>query len=87
MKRFCGMMPSSEIEISKQYKDDHGLKITIEAGVHGWTITYADGGTKYKDTDTTTDENFKTAFDIATKDLGTLTEISSEAKSKCWSEA
>lgn len=87
MKRFCGMMPSSEIEKTKQYKNSHDLKITIEAGVHGWTITYADSSTKYKDTDSTTDENFKTAYDIATKDLGTLTEISSKPESECWSEA
>lgn len=80
MKRFMGMMPSSEIKKSKQYKDGHKLKITIDAGTHGWTITYADGGTKYKDTDTTTDENFKTAYDIAVRDLGPLTEIETDAR-------
>lgn len=86
MKRFCGMMPSSEIEKSKQYMDGSGLKITIEAGMHGWTITYADASTKYRDIDSTTDDNFKTAYDIATKDLGTLTEVNKD-DSESWSES
>lgn len=32
MRRFFGMMPSSEIEIEKCYKDKDGYKIIIQAG-------------------------------------------------------
>lgn len=75
MKRFFGMMPNSEIKIEKHYKDDNGYKITIQAGTHGWTIIYADSSSEFKDVDNTTDENFKTAYDIAKNELGILTEI------------
>ena len=75
MKRFFGMMPSKEIETEKHYKDSNGLKITIQAGVHGWTIIYADASSDFKDVNNTTNENFKTAYDIAVNKLGTLTEI------------
>jgi hypothetical protein len=75
MKRFFGMMPSDEIKKEKHYKDDLGLRITIQAGPHGWTIMYADSSSEFKDVDSTTNENFKTAYDIATKNLGKLIEI------------
>ncbi len=75
MNRFFGMMPSDEIKKEKHYKDDLGLRITIQAGPHGWTIMYADSSSEFKDIDSTTDENFKTAYDIATKNLGKLIEI------------
>ena len=75
MKRFFGMMPSKEIEIEKRYKDKYGLRISIQAGIHGWTIIYADSSSEFRDIDSTSNENFKTAYDIATNKLGTLTEI------------
>ena len=59
MRRFFGMMPSSEIEIEKHYKDENGYKITIQAGVNGWTIIYADSSSDFKDVTISTDENFK----------------------------
>lgn len=43
MVRLFGMMPSSEITISKRYLDQHGLKIRIDAGPHGWTVNWAAG--------------------------------------------
>lgn len=75
MKRFFGMMPSTEIEIEKYYKDKDGYRITIQAGVNGWTIIYSDSSTEFKDITTSTDENFKAAYDLAVNRLGVLTEI------------
>ena len=75
MNRFFGMMPSDEIEIENVYKDEHGYKICIQAGSHGWTIIYADSSSEYNDVDNTSVENNRIAYDIATHNLGTLTEI------------
>ena len=75
MKRFLGMMPSTEIEIEKCYKDKDGYKITIQAGKNGWTIIYADSSTEFKDITTSTEENFNSAYDLAVSRLGILTEI------------
>ena len=58
MNRFFGMMPSSEVEMSKMFVDDFGHKITIQAGKNGWTILYADSSSEYKDVVDTTDNNF-----------------------------
>lgn len=41
MNRFFGMMPSSEVQISKTFKDRNGRKIIIDAGKNGWTIMWA----------------------------------------------
>ena len=48
MKRFFGMMPSSEVTLERTYKDNEGLRIRLQAGPHGWTVIYADRGTEYK---------------------------------------
>lgn len=75
MRRFFGMMPSSEIEKEKYYKDKYGHRITIQAGVNGWTIIYSDSSTEFKDITASIDENFNTAYDLAISRLGILTEI------------
>lgn len=75
MKRFLGMMPSTEIEIEKCYKDKDGYKIIIQAWVNGWTIIYADASTEFKDITNSTEENFNVAYDLAVSRLGILTEI------------
>ena len=75
MRRFFGMMPNSEIEVERYYKDKNGYRITIQAGVNGWTIIYADSSTEFKDITTSTEENFNTAYDLAISRLGILTEI------------
>ena len=79
MKRFFGKMPSSEVEVSKRYKDENGLEITIEAGPHGWTIIYADSSTNYVDEDKSSIENFNEALNIAKEKLGTLVELSNRS--------
>ena len=58
------MMPSSEIEVSKTFKDDLGLKIRVEAGKNGWTIMYADSSSEYKDVEDTTENNFQSALTV-----------------------
>lgn len=76
MKRFFGMMPSDEIEITRYFKDEHGLTITIDAGKHGWTIRYADHSSQYEDCDGTAQENFDKAYKVLCSEFNTLTEIS-----------
>ena len=62
MKRFFGMMPYDEIQMEKHYRTDLGV-VTIQAGVNGWTVIFADGGTIFKDEVNTVQANFKTAYD------------------------
>lgn len=62
MKRFMGMMPSTEVEIIKRIKDKDGKEITIESGKNGWTILYADSSSEYQDVESTAEENFNLAL-------------------------
>lgn len=76
MKRMFGMMPSNEVEMCESYKDKSGLTVKIEAGKHGWTIMWADGGSDYKDVDAESAlENFNEALHVAQNTLGELTKI------------
>ena len=75
MKRFFGMMPTSEVEIEKRYKDKNDHKITIQAGPNGWSILWADGGSTWKDEENSADENFNIALKAAEEAVGTLTEV------------
>lgn len=72
MKRFFGMMPSTEIEIEKCYKDSNGHKIIIQAGLNGWTIVYADSSTEFRDITISADKNFREAYSLAINKLGAL---------------
>lgn len=75
MDRIFGMMPRSEVEREELFSDALGLTITIQAGPHGWTVIFADGGTHYVDQDATTEENFNAAYNNAVECLGDLTLI------------
>lgn len=75
MKRFFGMMPSSEIKIEKCYKDKNEYKITIQSGQNGWTVIYADSSSEFRDITKSADENFREAYNLAVKRLGALIEI------------
>lgn len=78
MKRFMGMMPSNEIEKTVTFKDEFNMKIRIDAGPNGWTITYADGSTIWKDNEGAgTEENYKVAAAVVYTQFGTLEEIKS----------
>ena len=81
MKRFFGMMPSSEVTLEKTYKDKEGLRIRLQAGPHGWTVIYADGGTEYKDVDATPEENLESAYQQALSHFSELTEVT---EPKCY---
>lgn len=63
MKRFFGMMPSSEVEVEKTYIDSCDLKITVQAGPNGYSIIYADHSTEYEDVEDTTENNLQRALD------------------------
>lgn len=80
MKRFFGLMPSNEIEITKTFKDDNGYEITIDAGKHGWTIIYADTATEYEDIDGTAEENFNRAYKILKSHFDKLEEVNENAE-------
>lgn len=74
MKRFFGMMPSSEIKMQKTFVDNYGLKITIQAGENGWTILYADSSSKYRDVVDTTENNFNDALACLRATIGEIKE-------------
>ena len=81
MQRFFGRMLSSEVTLEKTYKDKYGLTLRLEAGPHGWTVIYADGGTEYKDVDATPEENLEAAYQQALSHFSELTEVS---EPKCY---
>ena len=65
MKRFMGMMPSSEVKKEEQFKVGAGqLTVIIQSGENGWTILYADSSSEYKDVVDTVENNFNKALDI-----------------------
>ena len=88
MKRFFGMMPSNEIQLSKRYNDGtvDKMRIRIDAGPNRWTIIWADGGTNYKDVESTTEENFKAAYDFMISKFPNATEIKGEPAGECLTE-
>ena len=65
MKRFFGMMPSSEVKREECFKVGVTQStVTIQAGENGWTILYADSSSEYKDEVDTTDNNFNKAMEL-----------------------
>lgn len=83
MKRFFGMMPRSEIEKEKYFKDKHGFEIIIQVGPHGWTIIWAGGSSNFKDEDNTTDKNFETVYNLVKLKIGELEEVSMGCRLCC----
>ena len=79
MVRFCGMMPMHEISKEEHFRDEFGLKITIQAGLNGWTIIFADQSTIYEDTENTVENNFNKALTTAENHSGKLTPIINES--------
>lgn len=70
-----GIMPAADVEISKTYKDQYGMHITIEAGKTGWSVLWADGGTDYKQVEDTAENNFQKAIDLIKSHHFELAEI------------
>lgn len=76
MKRFFGMMPSSEVKTEKRFKVGVSkLIITIQAGENGWTILYADSSSEYKDEIDTVENNFNKAFEVLKKHFTDINEV------------
>lgn len=69
MKRFMGMMPSNEIELTQHFVDDNGFKIKVESGKNGWTITFADYSTMYKDVEASSEDNMDAAVNELKKQM------------------
>jgi hypothetical protein len=67
------MMPNSEIEREEQFKvGSDELLVTIQSGVNGWTILYADSSSKYEDVVDTTENNFNSAMDVLKTDFDVI---------------
>ena len=78
MKRFFGMMPSSEVELQKSFEDSLGYRINLEAGPNGWTVMYEDGSTDYKDAVATSEANLDEAVSHLKKTIPDAEEIHEE---------
>jgi len=84
MNRFCGMMPSSEVEKEKSFRVGAGqLIVTIQAGKNGWTILYADSSSEYKDVVDTTENNFNKALNILNENFCDVNETNEIEISEC----
>lgn len=76
MKRFMGMMPSSEVKKEERYSVGVSqLVITIQSGENGWTILYADGSSEYADVVDTVDNNFEKAMVVLNKHFGDINKV------------
>lgn len=72
MTRFFGMMPISEVALSKKFIDENGLTVLIQAGTGGWTIIFADTSTSYEDCEDSVQNNFNKAIREAESVLGKI---------------
>ena len=75
MKSFFGMIPVNEISIERQFQTGYNATALIQAGEKGWTVVFADQSTYYKNTQTTSEDNFNTAKDYLLKYFPNATEI------------
>lgn len=64
MKRFFGMMPSSEVEKQQEFTAGFNSIVTVQAGKRGWAILYADSSSEYADLEDTTENNFDAAVKV-----------------------
>lgn len=78
MIRFFGMMPSTEIEKEKHYLDAEGRTYIIQAGPKGWSVLYPGHSSDYDDVEATTEDNFKSAYNVAIAVAGKLIEAKAE---------
>ena len=83
MIRFFGMMPSTEIEKEKHYLDAEGRTYIIQAGPKGWSVLYPGHSSDYDDVEATTEDNFKSAYNIAIAVAGKLIEAEEEIEECC----
>ena len=83
MERIDNHIPEEDIEFCRIYKDPNNKSVYIEASIHGWTIEYEDGTCNYKDEDNPLLDNINTAYNIATDNVGTLTEVDLPIDNDC----
>lgn len=70
------MMPSSEVEKEARFKVGLAqLVVTVQAGVKGWTIIYADSSSEYEDVLDTTENNFDRAMGVLNKRFDDINKI------------
>jgi len=76
MKRFMGMMPSSEVKREERFKVGmNQLVVTVQSGEKGWTILYADSSSEYQDEVDTTDNNFNKAMKVLNSHFGDINKV------------
>jgi len=75
-KRLFRMMLPEEVEKEVVYRDTLGLRIIVQAGVHGFSIIYADNSTIGYEIDDTTENNFNRALSILKEQELDITEDS-----------
>lgn len=69
-----GMMPSSEVDKEERFiVGSLKLKVTIQSGLKGWTILYADGSSEYEDFEDTSENNYKKAYSLLNKRFSDIT--------------
>jgi len=76
MRRFMGLMPSSEVKREEQFKVGMRQLLTIvQSGENGWTILYEDSSSEYQDEIDTTDNNFKKAMKVLNSHFGDINKV------------
>lgn len=76
------MMPADEVEISKTYKDQYGLKIMIEAGHTGWSVLWADYSADSEVNHKSAKENLQAAIKFVQEQGFKLTEVGTHTEEK-----
>jgi len=86
MKRFMGLMPSSEVAIEKRFLVDVNQiqVVTIQAGYGGWTIIFPDNSTEFKDEKNDPETNYQIAKKVMQKHYSKhlITELSADREEK-----
>lgn len=75
MERFYGMMPRDKVRVTRRFKTELGLIVTIQAGTEGWTIIYPDKKCMWKDKFSTTSENYNEAKETLFSQYSNLTDL------------
>lgn len=75
MKRIFGLMPSSEVEVSKRYHTGSGFHVTVQAGPNGWGLLFADSSAEGQDIVDTTEANVERAVAKLKSYFSEVTEV------------
>lgn len=72
---FDALIPASEVKKSVHFKDQYGMRITIEVNEHKWSVLWADNSATSMKNEAAVVENLKAAYDYVTERGFKLTEI------------